>query len=98
MDRSTIIMRLKAQERALRDLGLTRLSLFGSAARGENGASSDVDLAATFAPTAKVGMFKFALIEERLRDMLGVPVDLVGEPARGKEMQAEIDRDRVHVF
>lgn len=98
MDRATILNRLKAQELELRDLGLASLSLFGSTARGEAGSASDVDLAATFDPNARVGMFKFAAIEAHLRDLLGAPVDLVGEPARHARMQAEIDRDRVRVF
>jgi predicted nucleotidyltransferase len=34
----------------------------------------------------------------RLRELVGAPVDLVGEPARKPRMQAEIDRDRLRVF
>jgi predicted nucleotidyltransferase len=34
----------------------------------------------------------------RLRELVGAPVDLVGEPARKPGMQAEIDRDRLRVF
>ena len=47
---------------------------------------------------ARVDMFRFAAIEQRLRELVGAPVDLVGEPARKAAMQAEIDRDRVLVF
>lgn len=98
MDRAAIIGRLKAREPELRGLGLARLSLFGSTARGEAGPGSDVDLAATFDVAARVDMFRFAAIEHRLRELVGAPVDLVGEPARKAAMQAEIDRDRVLVF
>jgi len=79
-------------------MGIDRLSLFGSTARGEAGSTSDVDLAATFDPTAMVGLFKYAGIADLLEVLLGVSVDLVGEPARKLRMQAEIDRDRVNVF
>lgn len=79
-------------------MGVKRLSLFGSAARGDAIANSDVDLAAEFDPSAEVGMFKYGAVIERLRDLLRGPIDLVGEPARTARMQAEIDRDRVRVY
>lgn len=98
MDKAVVLNRLKASEVTLREMGVDRLSLFGSTARGEAGPSSDVDLAATFDPKSRVGLFKYAEIAEFLESLLGVSVDLVGEPARKPRMQAEIDRDRVSVF
>jgi hypothetical protein len=98
MDRRVILKRLRAHEAELRAMGVKRLSLFGSVARGEAGASSDVDLAAEFDPAAQVGMFKYGAIAEHLRALLEGPVDLVGEPARTARMQAEIDRDRLRVY
>lgn len=98
MDQRTAISRLKAHEAELRRMGVASLSVFGSTARGDAGPTSDVDLAATFAEDARVGMFAFAEISRRLKDMLGTPVDLVGEPARRPSMQRQIDRDRLRVF
>ena len=98
MDKTAALSKLKPHEDALRGLGVEQLSLFGSTARDEANANSDVDLSATFASDAKVGFFKFAVIAERLESILGVSVDLVGEPARKARIQSEIDRDRVRVF
>ena len=98
MDKDSAIRTLKAHEAELRALGVQRLSLFGSLARGEAGPESDVDLAAEFNPEAKVGIFHFAQINARLRELLGATVDLVGEPARRPKMQAEIERDRILVL
>jgi hypothetical protein len=98
MDRATAIARLKAHEAELRQLGVAQLSLFGSTARGEEGAQSDIDLAARFAPEAKVGLFQYARIADRLEEILTTKVDLVAEPARKARMQIAIDRDRVPVF
>jgi predicted nucleotidyltransferase len=47
---------------------------------------------------ARLDLFDFIGIQERLSKLLDVPVDLVSEPARKARLQAEIDRDRVHVF
>jgi predicted nucleotidyltransferase len=98
MDKATAIARLKVHEAELRMLGVERLSLFGSTARGEERAESDIDLAARFAPEAKVGIFQYAKIADRLEQILTTKVDLVAEPARKARMQIAIDRDRVHVF
>jgi uncharacterized protein len=98
LDKVDVLRRLKASESALRAMGVDRLSLFGSTARGEAGPASDVDLAASFDPGSRVGIFRYAEIAEYLEELLGVSVDLVGEPARKPRMQAEIDRDRVSVF
>ncbi len=99
MDRLHVIARLKAHEVELREMGLMSLSMFGSTARGDQHADSDVDLAATFDHGKKVaGFFRFVAIQDRLREVLGVSVDLVGEPARKDRVQAQIDRDRIRVF
>ncbi|MEH3159019.1 MAG: hypothetical protein PGN08_08845 [Sphingomonas taxi] len=46
-----------------------------------------------------LGPFGFFGIEDRIAAMLGgVKVDLVTEPTRRSRLQAQIDRDRVHVF
>jgi uncharacterized protein len=98
MNKSVVLAKLRANEAHLRAMGLTSLAIFGSTARGEEGPTSDVDLAATFDRSKKVGIFKYAEISGVIEDMLGVSVDLVGEPARKARMQIEIDRDRLHVF
>lgn len=98
MDKATAIARLKAHEAELRALGVERLSLFGSTARGEEGPNSDVDLAARFASEAKIGGFAFVAIADRIEAILRTKVDLVAEPARKARMQQQIDRDRVCVF
>jgi uncharacterized protein len=100
MDRATVIAALKEHEAELKGLGVVRLSLFGSTARGEASKRSDVDLAAVMEP----GPRGFARIErldavrERLAAILGVPVDLIEEPSDRARVQQEIDRDRVLAF
>jgi predicted nucleotidyltransferase len=98
MDKDAVLARLRAHEAELKAMGIARLSLFGSVARGEAGPDSDVDLAAEFDRSRPFGMFQFAALEGRLRDLMGLPVDLVGEPARKPRMQKAINRDRVRAF
>ena len=98
MDRNAAIARLKRARPRLEALGLKRLSLFGSTARGEAGAGSDLDLAVTLDESAGIDLFRFAAISEQVGRMLGAKVDLVVEPARNPRMQAAIDRDRLRVY
>jgi len=98
MDRDTILQRLRAHESELRTLGLRHLSLFGSAARGEARADSDVDLAADLDPRRRVGLFRFAAMRERIEALLGAPVDLIAEPIERDALAKRIERDRVRVF
>lgn len=48
-----------------RRYGVTELSLFGSAARGEMGPESDIDIMVEFEPGARIGLIRFeSLVEE----------------------------------
>jgi predicted nucleotidyltransferase len=93
-------MRLRRIEPELRELGVRRLSLFGSTARDEAKAGSDIDLAAVmdYDAVRALGPFGFFSVEDRIADMMGTKVDLVTEPTRHPRLQAQIDRDRVDVF
>lgn len=94
----TIVNALRAHEPELRAAGIRHLSLFGSAARGEDHADSDIDLAAELDPAARIGLFELAALERRLSALLGRPVDLLPEPVEKQRLQARIDRDRRRAF
>lgn len=53
------------------------LSLFGSAARGEMQAESDIDIMVEFQPGAGIGVVKFESLAEELEKLMGKKVDLV---------------------
>ena len=98
MNRESVIDRLNSNKASLQALGLARVSLFGSTARGQASEASDIDLAVTLGKNARIDLFEFAAISEKLARMLGSRVDLVVEPARNARMQAQIDRDRLRVY
>jgi len=68
--------------------GITRLRLFGSAARGEDGPESDVDLIADFG--LPVGYFELIRAEDGLTELFGRPVDLLTEPAISRYMRDDV--------
>jgi len=59
-----------------REHHIRKLSLFGSAVRGELGPESDVDLLAEFVPGCVPGLITLAGIEIELTEMVGRKVDL----------------------
>lgn len=93
-----VVMTLRAHEAELRAAGVVRLSLFGSVARGDAGAGSDVDLVAELDPEARIGLFRLVALERRLSELLGCPVDLLPEPVERPRLRASIERDRRCAF
>ncbi|HVC56785.1 MAG TPA: nucleotidyltransferase domain-containing protein [Stellaceae bacterium] len=93
-----ILEMLRAHEPELLAAGICHLSLFGSAARGEDDRESDIDLAAELDPDAQIGLFELAALERRLSTLLGRSVDLLPEPVEKRRLQASIDRDRRRAF
>jgi predicted nucleotidyltransferase len=75
-----VVAALRAHEAELRAAGPRHLSLFGSAARGEVGVDSEVDLVAELDSDAHISLIRLASIEQRLRNILGRKVDLLTEP------------------
>jgi hypothetical protein len=60
---------------------ITELSLFGSLARGDFNAESDIDVLVTFSASANWGLLDHVQMEQELEGILGRPVDLVSRRA-----------------
>src|SRR6266481_4600857 len=93
-----VVATLRAHAAELRAAGVRHLSLFGSVARGEAEADSDVDLVAEIDRDAHPGVFGLIALERRLGEILGRKVDLVPEPVQKQRLQGNIDRDRRRAF
>jgi predicted nucleotidyltransferase len=76
MDKYIIIEKLLEHEAELKAAGIVRLSIFGSVARGDATAQSDVDLMGDFDRAQDLTVFDMAGLEVRLADILGILVDL----------------------
>jgi predicted nucleotidyltransferase len=98
MTPEAVITALRAYEPELRAAGLTRLSLFGSTARGEAAMGSDVDLLASFDDTRPLSLLDVIRIENLIADLLGTPVDLVEERALKPLVRQSAEREAVRAF
>ncbi len=66
-----VVAALRAHDAELRAAGVARLTLLGSAARGEAGPESDVDRHAPRDPAARFSVFDVMELKERIGDLLG---------------------------
>lgn len=96
LSRDAAVARLKAQEGDLRELGVTALFLFGSTARDEADANSDIDVFVDHAPG--FGLLDLVGVTQTLEDGLGIDVHATTREALHPEMRSRIERDAVQVF
>ena len=90
--RSELIETLRALKPELeRRFGVSAISIFGSAAREETGAGSDVDLLVDFARTPS--LFLLADLDAALERALGAKVDVVPRTSLHPAMRADVERD-----
>jgi len=78
-----------------RRFGVRSLALFGSHARGESHADSDIDMLVEFDGVATSQRY-FGL-QFFLEDLLGAPVDLVTRQALRPQLRPFVERDAIHV-
>jgi hypothetical protein len=99
---SNVLSTLRALEPELRAVGVRHISVFGSVARGEDTATSDVDLALDLAPDTTPPGFQFVIHIERLKRRLATAlsrdVDLVVLPARRPELREALSREAIAAF
>lgn len=95
-NRKECITRLKAALPFIRsEFGVRSLTLFGSMARGDNQANSDVDICVDMPPKA----FRVIALKQYLQELLGCDVDLVRRnPNLDYLLSNEIARDGIPVL
>lgn len=96
MNKADAFKHLQAHKGHLqREFGVTDLAVFGSVARGDATATSDIDILVHFEGPA-ISRRYFG-VQFYLEDLLGCPVDLVTDKALRPELRPFIEREAVHV-
>jgi len=98
MDKGQLIETLRRHEPELKAAGIVHLRLFGSVARGEASASSDVDIIADFDRSKRLTLFGMARLENHLSDLLGTKVDLSPAGSLKERVRARALREAIHAF
>ena len=85
-------------EPQLRDDGVCALYLFGSVARGDDNAQSDVDLMFDIEPGAHFSLFDQARIGRQLSEMLCVKVDFIPRRSVHPYIKSRVEAEKKMVF
>ncbi len=84
----------KGKPELQRQFKVHKMALFGSYARGEQPADSDVDILIEVDPS--IGL-EFVTLAERIEELLGVRADLVSSRAVTSKAMEFIERERIYV-
>jgi hypothetical protein len=95
MRRDEVLAILRAHREDLQRMGAKSLSLFGSTARDEARADSDIDLLVEFAEPATFDAFMD--LKFYLEDLLGRPIDLVTSKALKPRIRPSVEREAILV-
>lgn len=93
--KSEVRAELAAMEEVLRKEGVAALALFGSVARGEAQADSDIDVLIDIEPEAKFSLLNHVGVQQLIEDRLNRKVDVVRRsglrPGAGKNILNEAE-------
>ena len=73
--------------------GASNVRVFGSVARGEDTPESDIDILVALSPRS--GLVALGRLERELRQILGVPVDVVPEDSLRPKVRIEADSEAI---
>lgn len=95
-EKEEVLSNLKKVSERLKKIGVTKLVLFGSTARGEAGPKSDIDIGFEVGGTPDI--FTIGKIEDLIQDLFPYKVDLVRLKNLKKEVRATAEKDMIHVI
>jgi len=98
VNRQEIIDRLRENERALRARGVTHAALFGSVARNEQNAESDIDILVELDPAIIVTMFDYAGLKHYIAGLFKGPVDVIDREALKPRVRPRAAADAIYAF
>jgi uncharacterized protein len=98
MNRDKAIVALQRETRAIKAMGATALYLFGSTARDQAAASSDLDLFIDYDPRSRFSLVELVGIKQLLEHRLGVPVDLTTRDSLDPLLKDRIEASAHRIF
>jgi predicted nucleotidyltransferase len=93
-----VLRTLRAHESELRQLGVSHAAVFGSVARGEATAGSDIDVLVDLDPVRPMGIFAYARLKLYINEILDGAGDVVNRRALKPLLRDSILRDAIHAF
>jgi uncharacterized protein len=98
MDRNDAMAVLRKHADALRTRGVRHAALFGSLARGEADAASDIDILIDLDPHAPLDVFGYVALKEYIAGLFLDRVDVVNREGLKPHLRDHVIRDAVYAF
>ena len=89
---------LRTHENELRRMGVSHAAVFGSVARGEASADSDIDVLVELDQERSLGIFEYARLKLYINELLNGAGDVVNRRTLKPLLRDSILRDAVHAF
>lgn len=97
-DLQHVLQTLRAHESDLRQLGVAHAAVFGSVARGEAGADSDIDVLVELDESRPLGIFEYARMKLYINELFDGSSDVVNRRTIKPLLRANILHDTVDAF
>jgi uncharacterized protein len=98
LDLQSVLETLRAHESDLRGLGVAHAAVFGSMARGEARAGSDIDVLVDLDEKHPIGIFEYARLKLYVSGLFNIPIDVVNRRTLKPSIEASVRRDTIHAF
>ena len=98
MNSSEAIETLRRSQRALRERGVMHAALFGSLARGDSRADSDIDIMIDIDPDARMTVFDYVDLKEYIAGLFDEPMDVVNRDALKSYVRPVATADAIYAF
>jgi predicted nucleotidyltransferase len=89
---------LRKAEAELRAKGIVHAGIFGSTARGEQRAESDIDIIVDFDPSARITVYDYVGIKDDIAELFEQPVDVIDRRGLKPHLRQPVTRDVIYAF
>ncbi|MDH6232723.1 putative nucleotidyltransferase [Mesorhizobium soli] len=98
MDKAQAIEQLQNNAATIREMGATTLYLFGSTARDEGTAASDLDLFIDYDANRRFSLIDLVGIKQFLEETMSTDVDITTRDSLHPMLKDDIERNAIRVF
>ena len=98
MDVQDALATLRRHQRELMSKGVRHAAVFGSVARGQDRADSDLDIMIDIDPEAHITVFDYVALKERIAALFDRPVDVVNRSSLKPFVRPTAIADAIDAF